>query len=127
MYVNGSHRLPDWKFGGDSKHWNPAKHGDDEHEEWSRWLIRKSEELGLKKSIFRPRRGDALIWSADLVHGGSPVGDHTLSRRSIVGHYCPVDRTPNYFNYLPGRSKMKFGDGYFSSAYYELARVEHFS
>jgi phytanoyl-CoA hydroxylase len=121
MYVTGSHRLPDWNFGGDSKHWDPQLHGQESHSEWSKWLIRKSEELGLEKKIFRPKKGDVLIWSADLVHGGSPVGDKSLSRRSIVGHYCPVERTPHYFNYLPHRAiKVPYKNGFFSSSYYSL-------
>jgi hypothetical protein len=121
-YVNGSHRLPDWNFGGNSKHWDPTLHGQDSHTDWSKWLIRKSEELGLEKKIFRPKKGDVLIWSADLVHGGSPVGNQNLSRRSMVGHYCPVERTPHYFNYLPNQSaKVPYKDGFFSSSYYQLS------
>lgn len=119
MYVEGSHRLPEWKFGGASKHWNAAEHGSEDHDEWARYLIRKSEEMGLQKKTFRPSKGDVLIWSADLVHGGSPIGDPSLTRRSIVGHYCPVDRTPHYFAHRPNRTKVAFEGGYFSSYYYD--------
>jgi hypothetical protein len=122
MYVPGSHRLPDWNFGGDSKHWDPTLHGQDSHTDWSKWLIRKSEESGLEKKIFRPQKGDVFIWSADLVHGGSPVSDKNLSRRSMVGHYCPVGRIPHYFNYLPSQSaKVPYKKGFFSSSYYQLS------
>lgn len=121
MYVAGSHNLPDWKFGGDSKHWDQLVHGDDEHDEWAKWLIRASEERRLEKRLFRPSKGDVLIWSADLVHGGSPVSDHSLSRRSIVGHYCPADRSPHYFDYLERRVKQPFKGGFYSSAYYDLS------
>jgi hypothetical protein len=40
----------------------------------------------------------------------------------LVAHYCPVSRTPNYFNYIPEsrRLKWKAGNGkYVSSLYYE--------
>jgi phytanoyl-CoA hydroxylase len=124
MYVAGSHNLPEWKFGGDSKHWDPLVHGDEEHEEWAKWLIRASEERRLEKQLFRPSKGDVLIWSADLVHGGSPVSDRSLSRRSIVGHYCPVDRSPHYFDYMEGRIKKPFQGGFYSSAYYDLRTSE---
>jgi hypothetical protein len=124
MYVDGSHRLPDWNFGGNSKHWDPALHGQDSHTDWSKWLIRKSEELGLEKKIFRPKKGDVFIWSADLVHGGSPVGDKNLSRRSMVGHYCPVGRVPHYFDYLPNQAaKVPYKNGFFSSSYYQLSHA----
>lgn len=121
MYIVGSHQLTGWKFGGTSKHWDPDLHGSEAHDEWSQRLIRRSEEMGLEKRLFRPRKGDVLIWSADLVHGGSPVGDKSLSRRSIVGHYCPVARTPHYFTYLSDRVKVPYRRGYFSSAYFGLA------
>jgi ectoine hydroxylase-related dioxygenase (phytanoyl-CoA dioxygenase family) len=119
MYLDGSHKMPDWKFGGNSKHYDPDQHDALEHDEWSKNLIRKGEELGFEKKIFRPNQGDVLIWSADLVHGGSPVGDKNLTRRSIVGHYCPVDVNPHYFSYMEGRKKFQFEDAFVSSAYYD--------
>ena len=51
--------------------------------------------MGLERRAFRPRKGDVLLWSADLAHGGSPV-KRNVTRRSIVTHYCPVDRNPIY-------------------------------
>jgi hypothetical protein len=39
-----------------------------------------AEEAGL-------RRGQALIWSANLLHGGSPIRDLKRSRHSQVTHY----------------------------------------
>jgi|688.fasta_scaffold39630_8 ectoine hydroxylase-related dioxygenase (phytanoyl-CoA dioxygenase family) len=119
MYLDGSHKMPDWKFGGNSKHYDPDQHDALEHDEWSKNLIRKGEELGFEKKIFRPNQGDVLIWSADLVHGGSPVGDKNLTRRSIVGHYCPVDVNPHYFSYMEGRKKFQFEGAFVSSAYYD--------
>ena len=119
MYIDGSHKMPDWKFGGNSKHYDPDQHDALEHDEWSKNLIRKGEELGFEKKIFRPNQGDVLIWSADLVHGGSPVGDKNLTRRSIVGHYCPVEVNPHYFSYMEGRKKFQFEDAFVSSAYYD--------
>jgi ectoine hydroxylase-related dioxygenase (phytanoyl-CoA dioxygenase family) len=119
MYLDGSHKMPDWKFGGNSKHYDPDQHDALEHDEWSKNLIRKGEELGFEKKIFRPNQGDVLIWSADLVHGGSPVGDKNLTRRSIVGHYCPVEVNPHYFSYMEERKKFQFEDAFVSSAYYD--------
>jgi phytanoyl-CoA hydroxylase len=126
MYIIGSHRLPDWKFGGDSKHWDPSVHGNEAHNEWGKWIVRKSEEMGLERRIFRPKKGDVLVWSADLVHGGSPISDKSLSRRSIVGHYCPVERQPHYFSYMDNRLKVPFNEGFFSSAYYDFPNRNYF-
>lgn len=33
------------------------------------------------------KKGQALIWSANLFHGGSPIRDHNRTRHSQVTHY----------------------------------------
>lgn len=40
-----------------------------------------------KAETFLARKGQALIWSANLLHGGSPQADSTLTRWSQVTHY----------------------------------------
>ena len=45
------------------------------------------EAQGLTCQRFTPRLGEALIWSANLLHGGSAVVDPSLSRWSQVTHY----------------------------------------
>jgi hypothetical protein len=42
---------------------------------------------GLPARQFTTRAGSALIWSANLVHGGSPIGDPRSTRASQVTHY----------------------------------------
>lgn len=44
---------------------------------------------------FLARKGDVLLWHGMLVHGGSPVRDPSLTRRSMVIHYLRegVDQT----------------------------------
>lgn len=37
------------------------------------------------------KKGDVLIWHALLPHGGSPIKDISLTRKSIVAHCVPVD------------------------------------
>jgi ectoine hydroxylase-related dioxygenase (phytanoyl-CoA dioxygenase family) len=44
-------------------------------------------EKGLEKRIFEAKRGDVLIWHANLLHGGSPIAREGLTRRSMVCHY----------------------------------------
>ncbi len=36
---------------------------------------------------FLARKGDVLIWHANLLHGGSPIADPELTRRSLVAHF----------------------------------------
>jgi phytanoyl-CoA hydroxylase len=55
----------------------------------------RATESGLKKDVFAAKKGDVLIWHADLVHGGSPVL-RGVTRKSVVTHYCPKHVSPLY-------------------------------
>lgn len=121
MYIPGSHRYPDFHFGGKYKHWSAGRDGNEQHEEWARSLNERAKAMGLPVEVFRPRKGDALIWAADLAHGGSPVTDRSLTRRSLVGHYCPNRIDPYYFSFQPDRrGKGRHRNGYYSSSYYKI-------
>ena len=41
----------------------------------------------IKRETFRAKAGQALIWSSNLVHGGSPMIDKNRTRWSQVSHY----------------------------------------
>jgi ectoine hydroxylase-related dioxygenase (phytanoyl-CoA dioxygenase family) len=123
QYYEGSHRLPEFLFGGAHKHWDPARDGREQHDEWARLLHENSQRLELPLRKFRPKKGDTLIWSADLAHGGAPVVDRSLTRRSQVGHYCPHGVSPNYFNFRPDRrDQVQVDGGWISSEYYDLSK-----
>jgi hypothetical protein len=53
------------------------------HQAWQAMV----EAQGLSRQCFTPRLGEALIWSANLLHGGSAVLDPSLTRWSQVTHY----------------------------------------
>lgn len=42
---------------------------------------------GLERKELTLRKGEALIWAANLFHGGSPIRDRTRTRFSQVTHY----------------------------------------
>ena len=50
---------------------------------WEADIIR----LGLTQQLFLPRRGQVLIWHANLLHGGLPVSNRLSRRWSQVVHY----------------------------------------
>lgn len=50
---------------------------------WTRLV----ETTGIKREIFCPKAGQALIWTANLLHGGTPHLDKTKTRWSQVTHY----------------------------------------
>jgi ectoine hydroxylase-related dioxygenase (phytanoyl-CoA dioxygenase family) len=48
-------------------------------------------EHGFEKQQFLPKRGELLIWHANLLHGGEPVQEKTSRRWSQVNHYFFAD------------------------------------
>jgi ectoine hydroxylase-related dioxygenase (phytanoyl-CoA dioxygenase family) len=95
QFVPGSHRLPELlHYGTDKGH-----HGD--YREYGTILettLRMCEERGLKTETFMAKKGDVLIWHADLMHGGAPIQDHTRTRKSLVAHFMPLGVMPTFFN-----------------------------
>ena len=49
---------------------------------------------GFRREELDIKRGTFLIWSANLLHGGSPRDDRTLTRKSQVTHYYFADAVP---------------------------------
>ena len=45
------------------------------------------ESRGVQPAAFLPRKGQALVWDANLWHGGAPQTDRSLTRHSQVTHY----------------------------------------
>lgn len=124
MYVPGSHRLPDWSFGEGRKHWDEAADGHEPHDQWGRRL--REFAAGSPRGVerFLARKGDILVWHADLAHGGSPVTDPTLTRQSLVGHFCPASARPRYFDHGHRRSTVReYGPLKYASYHYDLAEM----
>jgi hypothetical protein len=106
IYAPGTHRLPDWPFGGDKKHWNPQLDGMETHGQWSFHLDQQARN-GRGVERFIARKGDILIWHADLAHGGSPIANPALTRKSLVGHFCPQSVSPYYFSMAPSHATVR--------------------
>jgi hypothetical protein len=73
---------------------------------------------GAQEEIFLPRKGQALIWAANLLHGGSRQNDPTLTRWSQVTHYYFDDciyYTPAFSDEALGKLALRnvtsIGDG----------------
>lgn len=86
-YYPGSHRLP-YVMTGDYHSGNTAltigEYSNRRYEDKIEEVIREN---GLKKQLFLAKRGDVLIWHANLLHGGSPIASPGATRRSMVCHY----------------------------------------
>lgn len=121
MYYPGSHRLDDFLFGDErSKSWTPELHGREIHAQFLDSIVSRSEAAGLPRQTFLPKKGDALIWASDLVHGGSKL-ENDKTRKSIVTHYCPVGVAPKFSTFTKFFHLRKVAPrGYISSRHYDL-------
>jgi ectoine hydroxylase-related dioxygenase (phytanoyl-CoA dioxygenase family) len=98
FYYVGSHKFPDFLYGGKYKSIAEAERlgysvQRSEIERHVASLRERADKAGIGKTVFAAKRGDALIWHADLVHGGNPVS-RTVTRKSFVTHYCPQEVSP---------------------------------
>jgi hypothetical protein len=106
-YYPGSQKLPEIQLG------TMCLAAEDNQEELGgNYLIYEdyvraiAEAQGLKRQTLTVKKGTALIWSARLLHGGTPVTREGATRMSQVTHY--------YFNgcvyYTPGLSNAYAGE-----------------
>jgi hypothetical protein len=89
VYYPGSHRLPyvfskdvgiseeDFKREGYAPY----------HARYEPYIRALVEESGIEPHYFHAKKGDVLIWHANLVHGGSRREDLAMTRRALVCHF----------------------------------------
>ncbi len=99
FYYEGSHRAPDFVYGGryksvsEAKRLGPSEALPQEIPGHVRSLRDLASSGQYAKSVFAAKKGDALIWHADLVHGDNPIS-LDVTRKSVVTHYCPKRQAP---------------------------------
>jgi hypothetical protein len=124
IYLRGSHRFVEEDFFNGKKHWAPADDGPEPHNRWSQWIMDSAAGRGITPEPFLAKKGDILVWHADLAHGGSAIKDPSLTRKSLVGHFCPASATPYYFVVQPDRrTLLRRGPLRYSSYHYDLAKM----
>ena len=90
-YYPGSHKLPYYL---NSDYDNEGSYfllGDKNYTEYEKMLEEKVLEHGIEKKIFKAKKGDLLIWHANLLHGGEPHTNKAKTRKSMVFHYFNTD------------------------------------
>ncbi len=100
-YYRGSHALPAFDYADfaiapvrGARSWdNPDTLR--AYREYEHAIARVAAESGCAREELAIPRGAYLIWSANLLHGGSPRADGSLTRKSQVTHYY-FDRTVAY-------------------------------
>jgi len=99
-YYPGSQRLPELDYEDigvpavtGAMNWeNPGTRT--AYAQYERHIGALARETGLRREELAIARGTFLIWSANLLHGGSPRDDRTLTRKSQVTHYYFNDAVP---------------------------------
>jgi ectoine hydroxylase len=91
VYYPGSHKLPyllnnEWNK--DSSFLSLGKHDYTDYEDMVEELITTRQ---LQKTELIAKKGDVLIWHANLIHGGAPIRNSALTRKSMVIHYYASD------------------------------------
>jgi ectoine hydroxylase-related dioxygenase (phytanoyl-CoA dioxygenase family) len=90
-YYPGSHKLPyllNQDLGNRGNRWLLGNRADGVYEDRIEELAKEN---NFEKKIFTAKKGDILIWHANLLHGGEPVKDLSLTRKSMVLHYFGKD------------------------------------
>ncbi len=86
-YYPGSHKLPYYLNKDYDNLGTKFKIGPKDYTHYEKMMEEKIKENQLQKTIFKAKKGDLLIWHANLFHGGEPHIDKTKTRKSMVFHY----------------------------------------
>jgi ectoine hydroxylase-related dioxygenase (phytanoyl-CoA dioxygenase family) len=119
FYFPGSHRLPEldaYRLGQTVDDFDYST-----YEDYQEALMAS---LDLKPVEFHARAGDVLLWSANIVHGGTAISGPGATRRSQVTHYF----FDNCLYYTPMFSDIPGGELFLRSALVDISsgrRVRH--
>lgn len=90
-YYPKSHKLPFYDMidigvkGSDNREWK--KRTMKYAENYEVFIEELVQALGLEKKVLNMKKGQAIIWAANLLHGGNPILRSDSSRHSQVTHY----------------------------------------
>ncbi len=91
-YYPGSHKLP-YVLGPDFPHQGSALLiGPETNKLYEDRIEELIAEEQLEKEVFLAKKGDILLWHANLLHGGEPHTDDERTRKSMVLHYFDEQR-----------------------------------
>ncbi|RVU24023.1 phytanoyl-CoA dioxygenase [Sandaracinomonas limnophila] len=104
FYYPGSHKTPEYTF---AQIYNDVKDSSyDDYPKYEEFMSELMEVSPFEKKKFFAKKGDALVWSSNIIHGGSPVLKEGSTRYSQVTHYYFKD----CIYYTPMLSNMVTGE-----------------
>jgi len=125
IFFPGGHRFPHFLFGPGMKAWSQGRDGTEVHQRYLAQLQAQAKAAGIKTERFLARKGDVLVWHADLPHGGSRI-TAPGTRRSLVAHFAPISVKANYRNVIgPDYHELAHPTGhFFSSRHFTLRQLD---
>ena len=63
--------------------------------EFAEYLNSQMRDHNIAQKIFLPKKGDLLIWHANMPHQGTKVNNNDITRKSYVTHYTGLDDYPS--------------------------------
>jgi len=100
FYFPGSHRLPEYDFSHIKPDSKTSSYSD--YVDYEDFIEKIVDANKFEKKKFLAKKGDVLIWSSNIIHGGSPVTKDGTTRWSQVTHYFFRD----CYYYTPMLSNM---------------------
>ncbi len=91
FYFPGSHKLPYLLNQDFNEGETVLKLGKKNYTDYEDVLEDLVIQNGYQKQEFHAKKGDVLIWHANLVHGGAPIIQKGSTRKSMVVHYYAKD------------------------------------
>lgn len=88
-YYAGSHKIPPYLFTTGA-----INAVDEEMPRYYEYMQRELARREIKSETFVPKMGDVFIWHSQLYHGGEPIKNRSLTRRSLVTHYWRAQDVP---------------------------------
>jgi hypothetical protein len=85
FYCPGSHKLQEYNFAQIKSEVKDTNY--DDYKDYEDFIEKLVNTYGYEKKAFYAKKGDALIWSSNIIHGGSKVEKPGSSRWSQVTHY----------------------------------------
>lgn len=58
------------------------------------FIEQRMSQASIEEAVFLPKKGDVLIWHANMPHKGTSVANPGLTRKSYVTHYTGLDDYP---------------------------------
>jgi hypothetical protein len=108
-YVEGSHKLPVMTMRSAGVNHDQPDQADYERT-YAPALDAQLKASGLPQRQALPKKGEAVVWAANLAHGGAPILNPEATRRSLVTHYYFADcvyYTPIFSDVEAGRLAVR--------------------